>query len=103
MTIAFFFRYGGERYEKRELQLRVRQRFAQLQAQDERLQTVPWHVVNAAQTIQEVQEEINTIVLKTVESVQQEQQQGKPMPTMWNHVLVDTTSAEEKENDPLGN
>jgi dTMP kinase len=93
-----FFRYGGERYEKRELQLRVRQRFAQLQAQDERLQTVPWHVVDAAQSIEEVQKEINTIVLQTVESVQEQQQKGKPMPTMWNHVLGDTsTGAEEKE------
>ena len=97
------FRYGGERYEKRELQLLVRQRFAQLQAQDERLQTVPWHVVNAAQTIQEVQQEINAIVLQTVESVKQ-QQEGTPMPTMWNHVLVNTsTSAEEQEKDPIGN
>lgn len=70
--------------------MRVRQRFAQLQAQDERLQTVPWHVVNAAQTIQEVQEEINKIVLHTVTSVQKEQ--GKPMATMWNHVIVKDTN-----------
>lgn len=43
--ISFFHRYGGERYEKRDLQIRVRQRFAELQSLDEKAGRVPWHVV----------------------------------------------------------
>jgi hypothetical protein len=39
------FRYGGERYEKRSLQMRVRSRFAELQHLDEKDGRVPWHVV----------------------------------------------------------
>lgn len=39
------FRYGGERYEKKELQMRVRSRFAELQRLDEKDGRVPWHVV----------------------------------------------------------
>ena len=40
-----YFRYGGERYEKKELQMRVRSRFAELQRLDEKDGRVPWHVV----------------------------------------------------------
>ena len=43
--LAKLFRYGGERYEKKELQMRVRSRFAELQRLDEKDGRVPWHVV----------------------------------------------------------
>lgn len=71
--------YGGERYEKRDLQRRVRQRFAELQAMDEKEQTVPWHVINAAQTIEQVQSEINVIVHDTIQRVAQ----GAPLKKMF--------------------
>lgn len=67
---TLLYRYGGERYEKREMQLRVRQRFAELQAQEEQSGEVAWHVVNAAQTVENVQQEINRIVQKTIDSLQ---------------------------------
>jgi hypothetical protein len=44
-TINPFRRYGGERYEKRDLQIRVRQRFSELQSLDEKAGRVPWHVI----------------------------------------------------------
>jgi len=62
-------RYGGERYEKRDLQIRVRQRFAQLQAMDEQDKRVPWYVVDASQSIDQVQASINAIVEKTLQKV----------------------------------
>ena len=51
-------RYGGERYEKRDLQMRVRKRFAELQSIDEKHGRVPWHVVDASQSIEEVKEKL---------------------------------------------
>jgi hypothetical protein len=62
------------------LQTRVRQRFAQLQAFDEHEGTVPWFIVNAAQSIDEVQQEINQIVDATIRKVQQD---NTPSETMW--------------------
>jgi len=61
--------YGGERYEKRDLQIRVRQRFAELQATDERNQRVPWHVIDASKSINDVQKDINTVVSKALSRV----------------------------------
>lgn len=75
-------RYGGERYEKRDMQIRVRQRFSELQAQDEQSGQVSWHVVNAAQSIEEVQKEINEIVENTIESIN-----GQQLPRLWQSVL----------------
>mmetsp|Transcript_758 Transcript_758/g.1172 ORF Transcript_758/g.1172 Transcript_758/m.1172 type:complete len:235 (+) Transcript_758:106-810(+) len=71
--------YGGERYEKRDMQIRVRERFGELQQMDEKDGRVPWHIVNAAQSIEEVQKDINKIVEDTVKSVAQ----GKPLFNMW--------------------
>mmetsp|Transcript_9543 Transcript_9543/g.20028 ORF Transcript_9543/g.20028 Transcript_9543/m.20028 type:complete len:222 (+) Transcript_9543:1-666(+) len=72
--------YGGERYEKKEMQQRVRQRFSELQYKDEQDGRIPWYVVNAAQSIEDVQMEINTIVNKTVEKVQNEE---PPIGLLW--------------------
>lgn len=72
--------YGEERYEKKEMQQRVRRRFSQLRAMDEADGQVPWYVVNAAQTIEEVQKEINRIAELTVERVNADE---KPLGLMW--------------------
>jgi dTMP kinase len=61
--------YGGERYEKRSLQQRVRKRFEELQAMDEAEKRIPWHIVNAAQSVEEVQADINKIVESTLQNV----------------------------------
>ncbi len=57
------------------MQIRVRQRFAELQAMDEISEKVDWHVVDASQTIEEVQNDINQIVEETMKKVED----GKPL------------------------
>lgn len=76
------------------MQTRVRQQFSKLQAQDERLGLVPWHIVNAAQTIDDVQTEINAIVQQTITRVQQQHEavEEQPLQVLWQ------TFAENKEN-----
>ena len=75
------------------MQQRVRQRFSQLQAMDERQsEAVPWYVVNAAQSIEEVQKEINDIVEKTIEKVNAEE---RPLGILWQS---EQTRGENKEN-----
>mmetsp|Transcript_12015 Transcript_12015/g.26362 ORF Transcript_12015/g.26362 Transcript_12015/m.26362 type:complete len:254 (+) Transcript_12015:1-762(+) len=71
--------YGGERYEKRDLQMRVRKRFAELQSLDEQNGRVPWHVVDASQSIEEVTGELVSIVNDTIERVNN----GSPLRRMW--------------------
>ncbi|KAL9191177.1 hypothetical protein ACHAXT_000883 [Thalassiosira profunda] len=72
--------YGGERYEKRDLQIRVRQRFAELQSIDETQGRVPWHVVDASQSIEEVTANLVSIVTDTLARVQGE---SAPLRRMW--------------------
>jgi dTMP kinase len=79
--LVFFFvfalcSYGDERYEKRDTQIRVRQRFNELQ---ERGKRVPWHIVNAAQTMEKVHEDILKIVEDTVKDVHND----KPLEKLW--------------------
>ena len=63
------------------MQIRVRERFSELQLQDERNGQVAWHVVNAARSIEEVQEEINAIVEKTIETID-----GNTLGRLWQSV-----------------
>ena len=72
--------YGGERYEKKELQIRVRQRFAELQSIDEEQGRVPWHVVDASLSIDEGKAQIAKIATDTIERVQSE---SAPLCRMW--------------------
>jgi dTMP kinase len=104
--------YGGERYEKRDMQVRVRQRFSDLQKMDEAAlittaaatatstdegdkseARVPWHLVNAAQSVEAVESDIWAIVQATMEKVQA----GKPVYKMWQEGTYEW-NAEEKEN-----
>ena len=71
--------FGGERYEKRELQKRVRQRFAELQEDDEIQNRTSWHIVDASQSIEEVQKNINEIVENTINKVNG----GAELKKMW--------------------
>lgn len=87
--------YGGERYEERELQIRVRRRFAELQAADEvggGVGGVPWYIVDASGTVEEVQRDINVIATKTLKRVEE----GKPLFRMFEdgeYVLPPSTVA----------
>lgn len=71
--------YGGERYEKRDLQVRVRQRFAELQKIDEKHGRIPWYIVDASKSIDDVHVEIKKITKQTIEQVAS----GKPLMKMW--------------------
>jgi hypothetical protein len=92
-------RFGNERYEKREMQLRVRERFRQLEAMDQLessrngAQAIPWYIVNAAQSIHDVQKDINEIVERTIDSVHKEE---KPLGLLWKTASQDRQ--ENKEN-----
>lgn len=48
----------------------MRERFAELQSIDEEQGRVPWHVVDASQSIDEVKVQITKIVTDTIERVQ---------------------------------
>jgi argonaute-like protein implicated in RNA metabolism and viral defense len=59
------------------MQIRVKQRFHELQEMDKR---IPWHIVNAAQTMEKVQEDILRIVKETVKDVRNN---DKPLEKLW--------------------
>ena len=62
------------------MQIRVRKRFGELQAIDEKHGRVPWHVINAAQSIEQVTEELVSIVTKTIKKVDE----GAPLHRMFS-------------------
>jgi dTMP kinase len=70
--------FGMERYEKREMQEKVRQGFTRLMEGDR----VPWHVLDATKSIAELHEEIRDIASKTIERVCHE-----PISRLWRHEL----------------
>lgn len=59
--------YGEERYEKEEMQRRVREVFAQLQ-QDPK-DAGDWRVIDASGNVEEVSDRIWTVVESVLESV----------------------------------
>ena len=79
------------------MQLRVRQRFDQLEQLDRSEGRVPWHVISAAQSIEEVQAEIWKIVEKTLDQVQN----GKSLGKLWEEgdYQMTTKSAATLEDD----
>mmetsp|Transcript_12652 Transcript_12652/g.37285 ORF Transcript_12652/g.37285 Transcript_12652/m.37285 type:complete len:266 (-) Transcript_12652:155-952(-) len=84
--------YGGERYEKRDMQIRVREKFGVLRRMDENSGRVPWHVINAARTVEEVQSDINKIVEKTLKDVSEG---NKPMEKMWEEGHYDLPAEDD--------
>lgn len=82
-------RYGGERYEKRDMQLRVRQQFDALQKLDSG--RVPWHIVDAAQSVEQVHKELLRIVQETTEKVNN----GRPLGKMWQDGFVSLSMKDE--------
>jgi len=86
--------YGGERYEKRDMQQRVREKFGELQKLDEARGLVPWRVVNAAQTVEQVESNIWEIVSETVERCK-----DKPVKKMWQEGDYDMSKHPEQEKE----
>ena len=81
------------------MQIRVRQRFAELQSIDEKLGRVPWHVVDASQSIEEVTEKLTGIVSETIDKVQS----GAPLRRMFGEgeydmTTLSTTDEKKKES-----
>jgi len=74
--------------------MRVRQRFSELQKMDEQTQVVPWKVIDAAQTVEEVEADIWKAVQDAIEQVQQ----GKGLGKMWEDGEYEWQNVEEKEN-----
>mmetsp|Transcript_25417 Transcript_25417/g.59079 ORF Transcript_25417/g.59079 Transcript_25417/m.59079 type:complete len:243 (-) Transcript_25417:839-1567(-) len=83
--------FGAERYEKRDMQQRVRQRFDTLRIQDMKGQRVPWYVINAAQPVDKVHTEVLSVVDKTIERVQQ----GAPLLQLWKDETYDLNKPAE--------
>lgn len=77
------------------MQIRVRERFGALQKMDEG--RVPWKFVNAAQTVEQVENEIWEIVHNVVDTCG-----DKPVQTMWQegtYDLLKTGSDEPEKNN----
>jgi thymidylate kinase len=60
------------------MQIRVRERFGTLQQTDEQQGTVPWKIVDAAQTMEQVEKDIWNVVSEQVEQVK-----DKPVSKLW--------------------
>jgi hypothetical protein len=60
------------------MQIRVRERFGALQKLDE--DRIPWEIVDASQSIEEVEEDIWIIASETLERIEEH---GKPLAKMW--------------------
>ena len=75
------------------MQIRVRERFSELQLQDEQSGQVAWHVVNAARSIEEVQDEINAIVEKTIEAIE-----GNTLGRLWQSVPKGDQDVEKSDS-----
>jgi len=87
-------RYGGERYEKRDMQLRVREQFRALEKIDNG--RIPWKVIDAAQSVEEVEADIWNVVCEVMENISN---QEKPVGKMWQDGFYDLTSIEPSTDD----
>jgi len=72
--------FGQERYEKEEMQNKVRENFLKLMTMDEGL--IPWHIIDASQTIDAIFAQIKHIALKILEDGQR-----KPIGLMWEQYV----------------
>ena len=68
--------FGEERYEKVDFQIKVREQFLKLKEGDAAL--VPWHFLDARQSIEALQTQIAAIAEETVKNVQ-----NKPITPLW--------------------
>lgn len=67
----------------------MRQRFSELQNEDEG--RIPWHVIDAAQSVEAVTNDIVNIVNKVMEGVAQ----GKPLQKLWSDGVYDLARIED--------
>mmetsp|Transcript_26874 Transcript_26874/g.55007 ORF Transcript_26874/g.55007 Transcript_26874/m.55007 type:complete len:271 (-) Transcript_26874:99-911(-) len=92
--------YGGERYERRDMQERVRRKFDELQEADKAEGRVPWYVIDAGRTVDEVQEDVARVAEDAVRAALS----GRPLGLMWKDgeyelpVLAVEDESEEKKS-----
>ena len=67
----------------------MRHRFAELQSIDEKHGRVPWYVVDASKSVDEVKEMVSGIVSSTIERVQSE---TAPLGRMWGEGEYELTT-----------
>lgn len=77
MFLLVLYSYGGERYEKRELQLKVRQKFEELKTSDG--DAINWHMIDAAQSMEAVTTDIISVVDSVLKDVE-----NKPLQKLWS-------------------
>lgn len=63
------------------MQVRVRERFDELQNMDQRDGRIPWKIIDAAQSVEDVEKDIEDVVQETVELVEN----GKPLEKLWTN------------------
>ena len=77
----------------------MRKRFDELEQMDKSEGRVPWHVVSAAQSIEEVQADIWKIVEKTIEQVRN----GKSLGKLWEEGDYQMTTTKNNNNQDSEN
>jgi dTMP kinase len=70
--------FGEERYEKVEFQKTVRDKFFTLQQKDEEQRSIPWYVLDARKSIDELHQEISTIADEIIA-----QNNASPIKKLW--------------------
>lgn len=70
--------FGEERYERIDFQKKVREQFMHLKSEDTASGAVDWHVVDARQSIEDIQAQIAGIVEGVMASVS-----DKPIKKLW--------------------
>ena len=68
--------FGLERYEKKDFQEKIRETFLSLKARDEN--TVPWHVIDANKSKEELHTEIKLLVDRIIA-----ESAGQPLKKLW--------------------
>ena len=71
--------FGDERYEREEFQRTVRQRFQELMETEN--SNVPWKVIDAARTIEEVEIDVHKHAEETLTRIGSDQ--APPVRTLW--------------------
>eukprot|EP00639_Heterosigma_akashiwo_P001294 CAMPEP_0194574038 /NCGR_PEP_ID=MMETSP0292-20121207/10049_1 /TAXON_ID=39354 /ORGANISM="Heterosigma akashiwo, Strain CCMP2393" /LENGTH=213 /DNA_ID=CAMNT_0039425479 /DNA_START=477 /DNA_END=1118 /DNA_ORIENTATION=+ len=84
--------FGGERYEKEEMQVRVRENFLKLRAMD--AGRTPWHVIDASGTIEDISEEIKQIASSVIEKAC-----TTPIGKMWEEEQEETTGTQQEAGE----
>lgn len=69
--------FGEERYETEKFQRDVRQKFKEIMGSEDG--NVPWHVVDAARTIEEVEADVQRLALETVSKIGEDE----PIKQLW--------------------